>query len=223
MLFSSPVYSQASGSVAGLTYSHNKGGMYARARVTPTDPATERQEFARFSVSNFSNRWINTLSQSLRNTWELYAANVTLVNALGDSIYVSGLNHYIRSNAPRHQIGLAVIDQAPSVFDLGTHGGVTVTIDATTGIDVAFNAADDWNIADGGLLIQIGMPVNPTVNYYNGPWRQSVGIIAVDTSPATIPNVFPVIAGNRQFLRIRASQADGRLSPATILGPFTVV
>ena len=51
MKFTSQVYTQASGSVGGLTYSHNRSGMYTRARSTPTDPASTLQLERR---SNFS-------------------------------------------------------------------------------------------------------------------------------------------------------------------------
>jgi len=43
MKFKSPILSQASGSIAGITFSHNRGGMYVRARAVPTNPGSPQQ------------------------------------------------------------------------------------------------------------------------------------------------------------------------------------
>ena len=78
MLFQGPLISAASGSLGGLTASHNAGGNYLRARVVPTDPQSPRQVSLRQIVGTLSNRWVNTLSQLQRDAWETYAQNVPL-------------------------------------------------------------------------------------------------------------------------------------------------
>ncbi|KKM06452.1 hypothetical protein LCGC14_1743870, partial [marine sediment metagenome] len=47
MLFKSGLITQGSGSIGGLTASHNRGGMYFRARTIPTNPATSFQTVVR--------------------------------------------------------------------------------------------------------------------------------------------------------------------------------
>ena len=42
MLFKSAAFTQASGSVGGLTFAHNRGGMYTRARSIPVNPKTQQ-------------------------------------------------------------------------------------------------------------------------------------------------------------------------------------
>jgi hypothetical protein len=228
MLFSSPVYSQASGSIAGITYSHNRGGMYARARATPTDPATAPQVEVRSLMNFLSNRWVNELTQAERDAWETYAANVQVPNALGAQIFISGLNHYVRSNLPRLQAGLPDLDEAPTTFDLGTLS--QVGIDSAAGpnqIDVTFDNTDDWATGVGGaLLVYASRGQNPSINFFKGPFcfaEAILGAVVAPTSPATITSVFADYAtGQRVWIKVRATQDDARLSPAFVIGPVVV-
>lgn len=227
MLFSSPVYSQASGSIAGITYSRNRGGMYTRARATPTDPSTAPQQAVRTLMGELSNDWINLLTQEQRDSWETYAANVTVVNALGASIMLSGQQHFIRSNLPRRQHGLAQVNAAPNIFDLGTMTLPTMPgVQIPDQIDIAFTNTDAWATTVGGaLLLQAGRGQNVSINFFKGPWCECgeiLGAVVPPVSPATINSSFLYAAGQRVWVRARASLADGRLTYPTILGPAVV-
>ncbi len=229
MLFSSPVYSKASGSVAGLTYSHNKGGMYARARVTPTDPATGRQIVIRGLMTSLANTWSNTLSAIQRAAWALYGANVAMTNRIGETIYLSGQQHFIRCNVPRLQGGIAVIIAAPTNFNLGefTPPGLT-SVNDSDDWTVTFDNTDDWASTDGGyLLLYGGKPVAPSINFFKGPFRYADKITGATTvpptSPAEIAGNYTPNAGNHVWGQFRIIQVDGRLSGTFLLGPVVVI
>jgi hypothetical protein len=225
MKFKSQVYTAVSGSIGGITYAHNAGGMYARGRATPTDPNTARQQNVRGYMSDLNVRWNNTLTQTQRDEWALYAANVTLLNAFGDPINVSGIAMYQRSNVLRLQFGLDPVDDGPPVFNLGTQAPPAFT-GADEG-DQMFNfdypgSEPSWVSEDGSaLVIFTGRPQNAGVTFYKGPFRSAVAILGDSTTPPTFPveapATYPITAGQRAFARVRLLRADGRVSPAQIV------
>ena len=218
MLFKSQLVTEVSGSVGGLTGSHNLGGMYFRARATPTNPNTPQQQVIRSAVGQLVALWTNTLTELQRALWRFYALNVPLLNPLGEPINVTGLNMYVRSNVSRLQAGEPRQDDGPSVFNLGDFTTPTITVDeAPDTIDVTFDNTDDWaNEDDAAMLVYASRPQNPSIVYFKGPYRLA-GVVQGDattapTSPATIALPFQIVAGQRIFARIAVSRADGRLS-----------
>jgi len=208
---------QASGSVGGMTASRNRGGNYMRARAIPTNPNTPQQILVRGLMAQLTSLWVSTLTAAQRAAWELYAANVPLVNSLGDSMTVSGLNMYIRTNVPALQAGLARIDAAPTIFDLGDFTPVTISSFTATNVVIGFETTDAWVSETGAaLLTYSGLSVSPTINFFSGPYRSNPAIAGDATTPPTSPasrfSSYPPINGAKMFLRARVIRADGRLS-----------
>lgn len=223
MLFKSAIITQGSGSLGGMTLSHNAGGMYLRARAIPTNPNTPFQQAIRGFVSALVSLWQDTLTDAERQEWITYALNVPLLNPLGEPINVSGLNMYLRGNVSRLQAALARRDPGPIVFDLGDFTNPSFAIDEPANeVDVTFTDTDDWaNEDSAAMLIYASRPQAPTINYFKGPYRFAAAIlgdaITPPTSPAAIALPFPVTAGQRLFFRARVTRARGRLS-ADFLG-----
>jgi len=222
MLVESALVSRGSGSIGGMTWSRNRGGMYIRSRATPTNPNTTFQQKVRSAAAQLAALWSNTLTQVQRDAWDLYAENVELPNALGVPRNVGGLCMYVRTNVPRIQCGVAGvarIDNAPAIFDLGVFtepvvGDCTAAADT---ISLAYTNTDEWAIEDGGaLFIFTSRPKNPGTNYFKGPYRLAATVEGVTATPPTSPEVvdaaFLFEAGQRLFVFARASTADGRLS-----------
>lgn len=218
MKYKSPVYSQASGSIAGLTYSHNQGGLYARARTIPTNPSTAQQQAIRNAVSQLTQLWSSTLTDTQRDGWTTYAAAVPITDTLGDPRNIGALAMYVRCNVPRLQASLARIDDAPTVYTLGDATGLSVSnLDpATEEYDVNYTNTDAWADTGGALLIYSSRPTNQTVNFFKGPYRLAGMVLGntstPPTSPETVTSPFPFAAGNRLHVQIRATLPDGRLT-----------
>lgn len=218
MLFKSALVTQASGSIGGMTASHNAGGMYMRARTIPTDPATAQQIKIRNYVAVLANKWSSALSDAQRAAWAVYAANVPLLNPLGDQTYKSGINMYTRGNVARLQAGFARVDDAPTVYNLGDFTDPTVGFDATADeIDVTFTDTDDWaNEDDAAMLVWASRPQNRTINFFKGPYQFAGSIdgdsVTPPTSPAAISAPFVAAAGQKIFVIIKVVRADGRVS-----------
>lgn len=208
---------QVSGSVGGITYSHNKGGSYVRNRTVPTNPGSSFQTQLRGYLAQLTALWA-TLTDAQHDSWAAYSANVLLPNPLGDQREVGALAHYVRSNVPRLQAGLPRVDTAPVIFTLGAFTQPEiVSITSPQALSLAFTVGDDWaGEDDSALLIYGARGYNPTINFFKGPYRYSDLIdgdsITPPTSPyaATLP--FVLQAAQKSFIFGRVTRADGRLS-----------
>jgi hypothetical protein len=220
MKFKSALVTEASGSIGGMTASHNRGGYYFRQRSIPTNPNSPQQQAVRTIVAALASAWVNTLTANQRAFWEIYADHVQLPDPLGEPRNVGGLAMYVRTNVPAVQAGLARIDDAPTTYDLG--GEFTEpafgTISAAGGTaEVAYTNTDPWASEDGAaLLILLSRGQNTSVNYFKGPYRFA-GLVEGDsgtppTSPLSATAPFPMAVGQRLFGQARVRRADGRLS-----------
>lgn len=226
MLYLSPVYSQASGSIAGVTYSHNRGGLYTRARKTPTDPNSTRQQAVRVQMGVLAPAWAG-MTAAQRAAWNEYGANVAMTNKLGQSVYLTGQQHFVRSNVPRLQAGVAMILAAPVIFDLGTFTPPTIaSASDTPELTIGYTNTDDWAIAVGGyMLVYQGAPQGAGRSFFRGPFRyagKEAGAVVPPTSPFDATPQFTMTAGQLQWVQVRFIQTDGRLSLPVVLGPEAI-
>lgn len=210
---------QMSGSLAGNTYARNRYGNYVRARTKPVNPNTLRQQQVRSAVSMLTERWGDTLTNVQRIAWNLYASNVAMTNKLGESIKLSGFNHYIRSNATHARLAQAIVDDGPVVFEVpeGDPQFAITASEATQQITVAFDDTLPWSTEDGAVLqLYQGQPQNGQRNFFAGPWRYMGGVAGVDPGGAASPEVETVVfaIAETQHLWIygRIIRADHRIS-----------
>lgn len=218
MIFKSPIFAQASGSIAGTVFSRNAGGMYVRARANPTNPNTDAQQAVRDAMRELVFAWTNSLSDEQREAWNTYAFNTPTLNKLGESTHKTGQQMYLRGNIPREQAVLPRANDAPTTFDLGTFTPITTIVadESANTIAVSFTDSDAWaTTADSAMLIYQSRPQNATRTFGKGPFQLAhkvVGAPTPPTSPATFTSLFPLTLGQKVFLQIRVSSADGRLS-----------
>lgn len=238
-LMKSQVATQLSGSIGGITYTRTRSGMVQRARTVPVQPNSGAQLQVRSALTQLVTRWTETLTPTQRAAWDLYAANVPVVNPLGDSINNTGQNWYIACNVPRLQAkaklsGLIdLIDDAPTIFNRGDFTSPVPTWTETSGLSTAFTNADAWANEDASLmLLYEGLPQNPARNFFKGPFRLIGFLLGSSSSPPTTPNVisaatltslgYTITELQRVWLKVVVSREDGRLSSPRIIGPNAV-
>jgi hypothetical protein len=188
----------------------------------PINPGSARQQTVRFAMASMVTRWVEVLTPAQRASWETYADAVHLPNSLGFPRNVGGIGMYVRSNVPRISAiapAQALVDDAPTIFDLGTFTAPEVgTIsEATQNVSWAFEAADGWAIENGGaMFVFASRPQNPSINFFKGPYRIIATIPGADPTPPTSPQsislAFPVVEGQKVFFRANVTRADGRLA-----------
>lgn len=210
---------QMAGSIAGTVFARNRYGNYARARTKPTNPNTARQQAVRGYLASLTTRWAQTLTAVQRTAWNLYASNVIMTNRLGESINLSGYNHYIRSNLWALDLAATPVDAGPTTFELPEKDGtLAVSIsEATQLISLTFDDTAEWCDEDGAYLVILqGQPVNAQRNFFAGPFRGSVNVAGDSTTPPTSPQtvacVFQSTEGSKSWVQCRILRADGRLS-----------
>lgn len=218
MKFSSPVYSAASGSIGGLTYSHNRGGLYTRTRAIPTNPNTAAQQSIRGQFGTAAIVW-KALTQAQQDGWNTYAANTPVTNPLGASIYLTGQQWFNAALTFQQYTGGAVAITAPPTPGLAElHAPTSVAIsEATQEITATVDATDGWAVnGDGRLSVQASRPLSAGTNSVNHPLRlaavTSGDTVSPPTSLATTAVPFPVTQGDKVVVRFRAQEAGNRLS-----------
>lgn len=210
---------EISGSIGSWVFARNKGGQYIRNRAIPINPNTERQDTVRASMAYLTDRWANTLTGAQRAAWNLYASSVSMKNRIGETIYHSGFNHFIRSNIIAKMISLTVVDAGPVVFELPAQDptyAITAS-EVTQQISATFDNTMDWASETGAHLILFGgKPQNSQRNFFAGPWRLYGQMAGIDGAPPASPHAgvsgyaFAELQHLWGYARIR--RADGRLS-----------
>ncbi len=209
----------ASGSMGDVTWARNRFGMYTRAKSIPVNPNTDRQALIRASLASMTQRWANTLSAAQRTAWNLYGSTVVMKNKIGQDTFLTGFNHYLRSNVIRDARSLPVVDNGPTIFELpGQDPDLAVTgSEATQQLTIAYDATLDWADEDAGFLIMFqGSPQNPQRNFFAGPWRFTGVHFGAQGAPPASPVIqsvqFAIAQGQRQWIYARILRADGRQS-----------
>jgi len=204
------------GSVGGATFARNRGGAYVRNRSIPINPASVNQTRVRQLLAQLTELWTSALSEAQRESWRTYAANVPLINSLGEPREATGLNHYVRSNSLLLDTGGSRVDNAPTAFTVGPSFTPTISIDpATDTLDVTdlggFTPSTDGTI---GFLISMGPPQSPGVNFFRSPFRKIDGTQIADEGtdlPTGVSLVFPIEPGQSVFIRTTQVTTDGRV------------
>lgn len=207
------------GSIAGNVYSRNRYGAYARSRTKPVNPNTAAQQAVRAALALLTTQWSTTLTAAQRTAWNLYGANVVMLNKLAENINLSGFNHYIRSNAWFAKMGAPTRDGGPIIFEIpAADPTFSVTISAATQeVTVTYDATMAWADENGAqLVIYNGKPQNAQRNFFGGPWKFMSNIAGVNGAPPASPQVkaasFEYNEGQRVWCYARIIRDDGRIS-----------
>lgn len=222
----SPVWSTIRGSIAGTTYFPNQyGQIIARQRTTPVNPGTLRQTQMRGAFGVAAVQW-RSLTQVQRDAWNDYAATCAFGYPQG-YYYIPGREMFVRN------IGTTIY--------LRTRGEYTAAIDPT---------APTWNFPSFGLLdtvdpsasqtgftvqAQVGGPfldglmygwvsraVNPTVNFWKGPFLTETLVSNSHTFPGNLATLeFNGLSeGYKYFFKCGFITEDGDPSICQLALPF---
>lgn len=214
---------QMSGSIAGNTFARNRFGNYARARTKPVNPASARQVKMRSIMAQLTERWYSTVTALQRTAWETYAAAVAMKNRLGETVYLTGFNHYLRSNSVILDMAGTLVDDGPVQLTLPAKDPTLVITasEAVQQFSVAFDDTMAWNDEDDAYLYFIqGRPQNVTRNFFAGPYRGARWLSGVapagPVSPQILTALLTLTEGQKVWGKFRIVRADGRISE-----PFT--
>jgi hypothetical protein len=117
------IVTDARGSINGVTYARNRGGAYARTKVSPSQPRTGPQVSVRQTVADLVATYKNLVEADLIS-WRDLALLLPRTNSLGDVYFMTGQNTFISCNqslrtwlAFKGDPVPAIIETAPSAAD----------------------------------------------------------------------------------------------------------
>lgn len=208
---------QASGSIAGNTYARNRFGNYIRPRTKPVNPNSAGQVLIRSALSFYAARWHDTLDAAQRIAWGTYAAAIAMKNRLGETVYLTGFNHFIRSNVVREQLNYAKCDDGPLELTLPEKDPTFAVAAYVTPqqLSITWDDTLPWKlIAASAMGLWMGQPQAVTRNFFGGPWRLTGAIDAGSPTPYLGAPSFTLVLGQKIWVygRISTGPTDCRLS-----------
>lgn len=217
-----------SGKIGGNVFSHGRSGQVMKALSIPVNPNSQAQQIARSQIAHLSVQWFEDLTDAQRETWETYAANVPVKNRLGDTIFLTGQNHFVRSNSIGQRNDLPLILDGPTNFNVGDFHHVSIATTVSGTMQVTWDDTHDWADEDDSIMIvQQARPVNSTKDFFKGPFVQLgtiLGNLAIPpTSPTDLTGGFLFASGQKMFARVRVLRADGRLSAPQIVSTIAAI
>lgn len=210
---------QMSGSVGGDTFARNRYGNYVRARTKPINPQSTQQGVVRSVLAFLAQYWKDTLTTAQRQAWTDYGAAVAMKNRLGESTYMTGFNHFVRSNSYLKRIAGTLVAAGPTILSLPEQDPVfsVAGSEASQEITVTYDDTLVWCDEDNSyLVVYQGTPQNATRNFFDGPWKLCDDIegdsVTPPTSTGTMAAVYPLVEGQKTWCYARIVLADGRMS-----------
>lgn len=146
------------GKLNGTVFSRNRGGAYARVKVTPNNPQTPAQLLRRSNLAFLSQEW-NQLTEEQRLEWIGQTENYQKTDIFGDLRTPSGKNLFVRLNLTLLNAG----------FQINRNASEPLPVPAVVAGELALN----WEEGDADLVLTI--PANPN--------NEGTGIFVMDVTP----------------------------------------
>lgn len=208
--FLSGTITGASGSIGGVTFSHNRGGLYMKAKRVPVNPNSTKQQNVRANLSTVSRQW-SLLTSAQQTAWADWAALNPVINTLGSSIILSGQGAYVQLNARIALYGGTVSTTPPAGVGPAQLTTVTAAMVSPSALSVTYTATP---LATGVKLFV--RQTLPGTKGRNGNINQSrvAGVsAAAAASPAAITTPYTSVAAQQFNVYVAVMDASGRLSP----------
>jgi hypothetical protein len=133
------------GTLAGITFSANATGPFARAWNKPSNPRSAYQEPVRAALTQLGELWLS-MSDAERQDWRDFAADPPEddYNSLGELILLSGWQWFCRVNQRLHSVGLDTTTTLPTNSPATAPDSATLTAAPlpTGPITIAWTAGD---------------------------------------------------------------------------------
>ena len=204
-----------SGSQANTTASHNRAGQYLRSRRMPVTPTrTPKQGILRGKFGAASAAW-QSLSQANQSAWTAFAHAYPVVDALGQSIVLTGQQYFIgiqtsllnagqpmNLNVPTNTSTPPV--NTPSIYT-GTNGSVLVLVGAPP--------EGDFVLCGLSKILSNGVNFNKAFSQFCVLTNESN---LYDVSLVYIPQYGSPVAGRKIFSRMKIVNSSGMSGPDLI-------
>lgn len=217
--------SQMSGTMGGVVASHNRFGQYFRRWTKPTDPKSPAQMARRAGMGGAIIAW-NALDAAGKESWDTYGANTPWVNRFGETVYLSGMQHFVRVYTFSRMITDELGDVPDTLGPCGSAGGLpdnitgaVATIGVAAGLSLAYDDTAAWCSVVGAVaVVRMSRPRSNGQVYGDGPYRYCgviVGAAVPPVSPLVVDTAdlpWAIIKDERVDFRIRIGYPGHTLS-----------
>lgn len=210
--------SEMRGKVAASVYTKNKAGAAIRNRTTPINRRSVGQTQKRQQLSSLSSGW-RGLTQAQRDGWNVAAPSFPQQDTLGQTVFLTGAQLYVRCNANLILIGAAQIVTAPTPASFAVLAiGAYTAVSGTGVISVAFTPTP--TPAGFQLVFKATAPVSAGKSFVgNSAFRFISSIAPATASPALLTTPYPLVfgaitgkAGQKIFIKIYLVQTTTGLA-----------
>jgi hypothetical protein len=164
-----PAIANASGSIGGTVFSHNRGGSYMRTRVVPIKVENGYTMVVRDAMSQVSRLW-GGLTNAQREAWREYSVITPSVNRLGESKTLGGHVAFNKINARLIQQGATPIDVPPLTAPPDPLDTLSVAIGVGAGTAIVTFTGTPLP-AGVSLWLWAATVASPGVSYVANKWR----------------------------------------------------
>lgn len=204
------------GKINGTVLSKNRGGAYARVKVTPSNPRSAAQMFVRSNLAFLAQKW-KTLSQSERDAWGAAVSNYTRTDIFGDIKVPTGYNLFMRINTALRDASTELFFNipAPAVDVVAPDSsGLAAAVDS---LNLTTHFPDDAEM-NGYLLIDASPQLSAGVSTAGSRYKRITNMEVADFSQLNITNllddytsVFGIpVVGQKIFLRCTVMMSNGQ-------------
>lgn len=188
------IVSEVRNKIAATVFTKNRAGASIRNRTTPINRRSVGQTSKRQQLSSLSSGW-RGLTQAQRDGWNSAAPSFPQQDNLGQTIFLTGAQLYVRCNANILLIGGTAITAAPSPASFAVLAiGVYTAVSGTGVISIAFTPTP---VPTGfTLVIKASAPVSAGKAFIgNSAFRFITTIAAAAASPALLTTPYPLVFG----------------------------
>ena len=193
----------SSGSIAGVTHSHNRAGQYTRSRRAPVQTVgTGRKGIIKAAFGAASSAWA-ALTPAVQAAWTGYANGHPYTDSLGQSIKLTGHQMYVAVNAMLINCGAAqsaAIPVTDAVFAAGFTAFTAVHAGALTLTPSGAGAVTDY------LLVSLSAPQSGGRSFcktFNQIDKLAGNVVAATVLTALYTAQFGAVAvGQRIFYKL---------------------
>jgi len=188
------IVSEIRNKIASTVFTKNKAGASIRNRVTPINRRSPAQTNRRQILASLSAQW-RGLSEAERNSWNNAGSSFPQTDNLGQTIFLTGEQLFIRCNANLLLTGNAQITSAPTPtsFDVLSFTSLTATADDGV-ISLAFAPTVP---AGYEMVVRATAPVSPGKSFISSSAFRFVKSIApAATSPQVLTSEYAAVLGS---------------------------
>jgi hypothetical protein len=187
------IISEIRNKIAATVYTKNKAGASIRNRVTPINRRSPNQTLRRQQLASLSSGWRN-LTQAERDGWNAAGASFPQTDNLGQTVFLTGEQLYVRCNANLLLTGNAQITSAPSPASFAVLAFTSLAATADDGvISLAFSPTVPTGFE---LVVRASAPVSAGKSFMpSSAFKFIQSIAPAATSPQLLTTAYANVWG----------------------------